>query len=78
MMEIKITTKQNEKWGVKYRGKKVKRGGGTRTILFRLVGKKSIIYFFILFHYTFVEGKCEAVSEMISCMTSCEVPMEFY
>ena len=29
-----------------------------------------------IFHYTFVEASCEAASEMISCLTSYEVPKE--
>ena len=29
-----------------------------------------------IFHYTFIGASYEAVSEMISCLTSCEVLME--
>ena len=30
----------------------------------------------LIFHYTFVEASCDDVSEMTSCLTSCEVTME--
>ena len=43
--EDKIMKKENLKWSVKYRGKKVKLGGETRTIIFRLIMKESNIDF---------------------------------